>query len=167
MEEIINKVASSALVQIDLEDFYPQGERIVYDLKDNLYEGLLLREKDFRAFLKSHDWAIYTGKHVAITCSTDAIVPTWAYMLLAIHLEPFAKTIVFGTLAELEIELFRQAIAKINLQKYKDTKVVVKGCSKNEVPTSAYVELSIVLRPLVSSLMFGEPCSTVPLYKKK
>jgi hypothetical protein len=166
MEEIINKVAASNLIQIDLEEFYPTGERVVYDLKDNLYEGLLLREKDFRAFLKTHAWENYANKHIAITCSTDAIVPTWAYMLLATHLQPFAATIIFGNLADLEKELFRQVIEKIDIQKYENAKVVVKGCSKNEVPTSAYIELSRLLRPHVASLMFGEPCSTVPIYKK-
>ncbi len=167
MDEIINKVATSSLIQIDLESLYPEGERVVYDLKNNLFQELILREKDFRAFLKEHDWTNYQNKHVAITCSVDAIVPTWAYMLLAIHLEPFAKTIIFGTLEALEVELFKKALAKIDLQSYKDAKIVIKGCSKHEVPIAAYVELSKLLRPFAASIMFGEPCSTVPLYKKK
>lgn len=167
MEEIINKVASSSLLQIDLETLYPEGERVVYDLKNNLYEGLMLREKDFRAFLKEHDWKSYENKHVAIICSADAIVPTWAYMLLTTQLEPYAKTIVFGDLEALETELFRQMLSKMDLESYKDAKVVVKGCSKKEVPTAVYVELSRLLRPVVASMMFGEPCSTVPLYKRK
>jgi hypothetical protein len=167
MNEIINKVATSSLIQIDLENFYPQGERILYDLKDNLFQGLILREKDFRAFLKEHDWANYQNKHVAITCTADAIVPTWAYMLLAAHLEPFATTVVFGTLETLETELFRKTLEKLDLETYKDAKIVIKGCSKNEVPLSAYVEIMRLLRPIATSIMFGEPCSTVPLYKKK
>ncbi len=167
MEEIINKVASSSLLQIDLETLYPEGERVIYDLKNNLYEGLMLREKDFRAFLKEHDWKSYEHKHVAIICSADAIVPTWAYMLLTTQLEPYAKTIVFGDLEALETELFRQMLSKMDLESYKDAKVVVKGCSKKEVPIAVYVELSRLLRPVVASMMFGEPCSTVPLYKRK
>ena len=167
MEEIINKVALSSLVSLDLEEFYPQGKRIEYDLATNLYEGLVLREKDFRAFLKTHDWKYYENTHVAIKCSSDAIVPTWAYMLVAIHLEPYAKTIIFGDSTVLETELSRQMIANLDVEKYKDAKVVIKGCSKLPIPISAYVEISRILRPLVASLMFGEPCSTVPLYKRK
>jgi hypothetical protein len=167
MEEIVNKVANSGLLQIDLETLYPSGERVVFDLKDLLYEGLLLREKDFRAFLKTHEWSNYVGKHIAITCSTNAIVPTWAYMLLSIHLTPYAQTIVFGNLHTLEEALFSKALQQLDLSTYQDAKVVVKGCSKQEVPLSAYIELSKILRPVVSSLMFGEPCSTVPLYKRK
>ncbi len=167
MEEIINKVAKSSLVSLDLEDHYPKGERVVYDLKDNLFMGLILKEKDFRAFLKTHDWEQYAGKNVAITCSEDAIVPTWAYMLLAIHLEPYTNKIVFGTLSDLEEKLFYDAIDSINIEDFRDERVVVKGCSKVPVPTAAYVEITRRLQPVVQSLMFGEPCSTVPLYKKK
>ncbi len=167
MEEIINKVTNSGLVQIDLETIYPEGKRMIFDMKDCLFEGLLLREKDFRAFLKNHDWESYTGIHIAITCTTDAIVPTWAYMLLSLQLQPYASTIIFGTIEDLETVLFKQALQQLDLAAYRDAKVVVKGCSKQAVPLSAYVELSRLLRPLVSSLMFGEPCSTVPLYKRK
>ncbi len=166
MEEIINKVAKSGLISLDLENYYHSGERVVYDLKDNLFMGLILKEKDFRAFLKTHDWAQYSGKNVAVTCSEDAIVPTWAYMLLAIQLEPFANAIVFGNLADLETKLFDDAIAQINIEEYRDARVVVKGCSKLPVPTSAYIEITRKLSPIVQSLMFGEPCSTVPLYKR-
>lgn len=164
--EIINKVANSGLVSLDLEEYYHPGERVVYDLKDNLFQGLILREKDFREFLKNHDWSIYQNKNVAIICSEDAIVPTWAYMLLAIKLEPYAHTLVFGDLAVLESKLFYEAIAHIDLETYRDARVVVKGCSKHPVPTSAYVEITRLLKPVVQSLMFGEPCSTVPLYKR-
>lgn len=165
-ELIVNRVAKSGLVSLDLEDYYHPGERIVYDLKDNLFMGLILKEKDFREFLKSHDWSQYAGKNVAVTCSEDAIVPTWAFMLLTIHLEPHANTIVFGSLQDLEEKLYFDAINRINIDDYRDARVVVKGCSKVPVPTAAYVEITRRLRPVAQSLMFGEPCSTVPLYKR-
>lgn len=168
MEDIIvNRVAKSGLISLDLEDFYDSGERVLYDLKDNLFMGLILKEKDFREFLKSHDWSQYSGKNIAITCTEDAVIPTWAYMLLAIQLEPFAKTIVFGNLEDLEQKLYDEALAKINFEEYAGAKVVVKGCSKVAVPTTAYVEVTRRLRPYAQSIMFGEPCSTVPLYKKR
>jgi hypothetical protein len=165
-EEIVNRVATSGIVSLDLEELYQPGERILYDIKDNLWQGMILKEKDFREFLKSHDWSQYRGKHVAIICSEDAIIPTWAYMLLAVQLEPFAKTVVFGDLNALEEKLFNNAIGKIDIASFAGKRVVVKGCSKVEVPISAYVEISRLLKPVVQSLMFGEPCSTVPLYKK-
>jgi len=165
-EEIINKVAQSGLITLDIKDFYPKGERIVYDLAQNLFQGLILKEKDFRQFLKEHDWSLYQGKNIAISCSADAIVPTWAYMLLAIHLEPYAASFVFGNLEALEIELFRKELGKLDLQEYEGKRIVVKGCSNLPIPTYAYVEITRLLKPYVQSLMFGEPCSTVPLYKK-
>ncbi|NIJ56064.1 DUF2480 family protein [Dyadobacter arcticus] len=165
-EEIVNRVATSGILSLDLEDLYPSGERVLYDIKDNLWQGMILREKDFRDFLKSHDWSQYQGKNVAIICSEDAIVPTWAYMLLAVQLEPFANAFVFGDLNALEDKLFAAAIASINVEEFRGKRVVVKGCSKVSVPVSAYVEISRLLKPVVQSLMFGEPCSTVPLYKK-
>jgi hypothetical protein len=164
--EIINRVASSGLVTLNLEDYYASGDRVLYDLKDNLFMGLILKEKDFRAFLKEHDWSQYAGKHVAITCTEDAIIPTWAYMLLTLQLQPHAKSIVYGTLTDLEEKLYFDAIASINVADYQDARVVVKGCSDVPVPVAAYVELTRVLRPVVQSLLFGEPCSTVPLYKR-
>lgn len=168
MEEelIINRVAKSGLVTLDLEDYYHKGERVLYDLKDNLYMGMILREKDFRDFLKTHDWTQYAGKNVAITCTEDAIIPTWAYMLLTIHLQPYANTVVFGNLEALEDKLFYDALAAINPTDYIGARVVIKGCSKFPVPTSAYVEITRLLQPHVQTLLFGEPCSTVPLYKK-
>ena len=165
-ETIVNRVASSGLVTLDLEDYYHRGERVIYDLKDNLFMGLILKEKDFRAFLKEHDWTQYAGKNVAITCTEDAIIPTWAYMLLTLQLQPYANTVVFGTLADLDEKLYFDAIATINPNDYRDARVVVKGCAKVPVPTAAYVELTRVLQPVVQSLLFGEPCSTVPLYKR-
>ena len=164
---ILNKVANSGLITLDLEDYYDHSERIVYDLSQNLYEGLLLREKDFREFIKTHYWEQYRGKNVAITCSTDAIIPVWAYMLLATQLAPLAKKIVHGKLEELENVLFREALTKIDIAQFQDAKVVVKGCSKFPVPVSAYVEITNLLQPVASSIMYGEPCSTVPIYKAK
>ncbi len=163
---IINKVANSSLITLNLEDYYPQGERVVYDIKDNLYEGIMLREKDFRAFVKKHDWAQYQKQYVALTCSADAIVPTWAYMLLVTKLEPYAKKVVFGNLETLEAVLFQEALATVDVASFLDAKVVIKGCGKLPVPTFAYTEITRLLRPYASSIMYGEPCSTVPLYKK-
>ncbi|HLL95689.1 MAG TPA: DUF2480 family protein [Spirosoma sp.] len=164
--QIVNRVAGSGLVSLDLEAYYHPGERVIYDLKDNLYMGLILREKEFRAFLKEHNWGQYRGKNVAVTCTEDAIIPTWAYMLLTLQLQPYANIIVYGTLADLEEKLYFDAIAAIRPEDYHNARVVVKGCSKVPVPTAAYVELTRVLQPVVQSLLFGEPCSTVPLYKR-
>jgi hypothetical protein len=166
MSELINKVAQSALVTLNLEELIHPGERVVYDIKDNLFMGLILKEKDFRAFLKDNDWSVYAGKNVAIINSADAIVPTWAYMLLAIKLQPYTHRYVLGTLEDLEQALFQEAISRINPEEYRDAKVVVKGCGQIPVPNFAYVEIMRLLLPVVSSVMYGEPCSTVPLYKK-
>ncbi len=165
-EEIINKLAQSSLITIDLEEWQDQRPQIIYDFKQNLFQELILQEKDFREFLKNHDWSIYKDKNVAIICSADAIVPTWAYMLLAVYLENVANYFIFGNLEDLEKSLFQRKLATININEYKDKKVVIKGCSNIPIPTYAYVELTRLLRPHVASLMFGEPCSTVPLYKK-
>jgi hypothetical protein len=165
-EVIVNRVANSGLVTLDLEEYYHPGERVVYDLKDNLFQELVLREKDFRAFLRENDWSTYTGKNVAITCTADAIVPTWAFMLLTLQLRPYAHLVVYGNLTALDDALFREALSKISLTYFKNAKVVIKGCGKLPVPVSAYVEITRLLQPIVQSLMYGEPCSTVPLYKK-
>jgi len=166
-ENIVNKVAASGLVTLNLELYYHQGERVVYDLKENLFHGLILREKDFREFIKEHDWSQYTGKNVAIICSADAIVPTWAYMLLANKMKPFANEVVFGDLETLESVMFSKALAGIDLNEYKDARVVIKGCADIEVPVSAYVEITSLLTPIAKSIMYGEPCSTVPIFKRK
>ena len=163
--EIINKVANSGLITIDLEEYYPKGERVLFDLKPLLFQELILKEKDFREFIKNHDWALYQNKLVAITCTADAIVPTWAYMLISIALEPFAKKIVFGNLQTLETVLFNDALQTINYSDYTDKRIVIKGCGNLPVTTHAYVELVNGLRPFAKSIMYGEPCSTVPLYK--
>ncbi len=166
-EPILNRVASSGLVTLDLEDYFHPGERVVYDLAQNLFMGLILKEKDFRAFLKTHNWSQYAGQNVAITCTEEAIIPTWAYMLLTLHLQPHAHMVVFGTLQALDEKLYFDSIRAIDPEVYQGARVVVKGCSKVPVPTAAYVELTRVLLPVVQSLLFGEPCSTVPLYKKR
>jgi len=166
MEEIVNKVAKSGLVTIDLETFYPEGERVLFDIKDCLWQELALREKDFRAFVKEHDWSNYQDQFVALHCSVDAIVPHWAYMLLATALQPYAKRVVYGQIEQLESALFFEALAQVKAEEYQDARVVIKGCSKLPVPVSAYVELTRLLRPHARSIMYGEPCSTVPLYKK-
>jgi len=167
METIINKVAQSSLITIDLADYYHQGERVVYDIAQNLFEGLILREKEFRTFLQEHDWQSYAGKNVAITCSVDAIVPTWAYMLLVTKLQPYANKVIFGTLAELENTLFQEAIAQIPVQNFQNAKVVIKGCGDLPIPTFAYTQITALLLPYAQSIMYGEPCSTVPIFKKK
>jgi hypothetical protein len=166
MDEIVNKVAGSGLVTIDLEEFYPKGERIVLDIKDQLFQGLLLREKDFREYIKQEDWSKYKDCYVAVTCSADAIIPTWAYMLLASALEPFAKKVVFGSAETLETVLYDELLRGLDVQQYKDARIVIKGCGNLPVPRAAYVELTRLLRPHVKSIMYGEPCSTVPIYKQ-
>ena len=165
-DQIVNKVAGSSLITFDLEQYFLQGDRVLFDIRDRLFQDLILKEKDFRDFIKSHDWKQYQGKFVAIYCSVDAIVPTWAYMLLAIALQPFARKIVYGSLEELEVAIFEESLAKLDWSEYKDAKVVIKGCSKVNVPVAVYVEVTNKLKPYVSSIMFGEPCSTVPLFKK-
>lgn len=166
-ENIVNKVAQSGLVTLDPASFYPAGERVVYDIKNNLFQGLILREKDFREFVKNHDWSQYEGKNVAVTCTEDAIVPAWAYMLIANKLAPYAKDVVFGDAAVLETVLFEKAMAGLDVEQYRDQRIVIKGCGDTEVPVSAYVELTKKLTPVAKSIMFGEPCSTVPIYKRK
>jgi hypothetical protein len=165
--EIINRVNSSQLVTFDLEELYTPGERVLFDIKTLLFQELILREKDFRDFIKDHDWAQYQNKFVAITCSVDAIVPTWAYMLLTSALQPYAQLVVFGSLPDLEARLFEDALNNIEWKKFDKAKVVVKGCGKIEVPVSAYLEVTNRLRPVAQSIMYGEPCSTVPVFKRK
>lgn len=166
-ENIINKVAQSGLITFDLATLNPKEERVLYDIKDNLFQGLILREKDFRQFVKEHDWEQYSGKHIAITCTADAIVPTWAYMLLANRMAPHAKTVVFGDLEHLETVLFEKALEEIDMEEYRDQRVVVKGCGDTPIPESAFISLTVKLTGIVKSIMYGEPCSTVPIYKRK
>ena len=164
--EIINRVAGSGLKTFDLESLYQPGERVWLDIKDRLYEGLILREKEFRTWLREHSWAAYEGKFVAVSCSSDAIIPTWAFMLLGVALQPFAKKVVHGDLDVLERVLYREVLEQVDWEEFRDAKVVVKGCSKINVPVEAYVDTVCRLRPVAASIMFGEPCSTVPLFKR-
>ncbi|CAG0959080.1 hypothetical protein FLAV_00599 [Flavobacteriales bacterium] len=167
MSEIVNRVAQSNIITLHLEDFYPKEERVIIDIKDQLWQGFALKEKNFREFIDTHNWPQYQNKLVAVHCSADAIVPTWAYMLVAAALQPFAKEIFFGNAEMLEIFLFNKALQQLNVEEFKDTKVVVKGCGNKPIPASAYLQITALLRPLVKSIMFGEACSTVPVYKKK
>jgi hypothetical protein len=164
---IINKVAQSALETLDLEAFYPAEEIVVFDLKDYLFMELILKEKDYRDTLKNADWSTYENKIVAITCSADAIIPLWAYMLAVTYLQPFAQDILFGKKEEVLERLLLKRIAQINPEDFKDKRVVVKGCGDKKIPESAFVEIAKMLRPVVKSIMYGEPCSTVPIYKRK
>jgi hypothetical protein len=165
MEEIINKVANSALEVFDLEDYYPKGIRAQVDISQWLLEGFLLKEKDFRAHLKEHDWAQYQDQYVAINCSTDAIIPAWASILVAIQLAPFAKKIVNGNLEDLDSALYEELLSKIDYSVYDNKAVIIKGCSKKPVPTRAYILAAHYLQPFARSIMYGEACSAVPLYK--
>ena len=168
MEEIIiNKVANSGLISLNLEDYYTEGERVLIDVKDQLFMGLVLKEKDFREWIKTNNWTIYQDKYVGIYCSTDAIVPTWAYMLIATKLSGIAKKVVFGDIHALEAAIWENAFNQIDVNEYKDQKVVIKGCGDLPVSPAAYTNIANKLIPVVQSLMYGEPCSTVPVYKRK
>jgi hypothetical protein len=165
-DAIVNKVANSGLINLDLEDFYPAGPRMGIDLADYLFQGLILREKDFRSALKEADWSSYQDAFVYIHCSADAIVPLWAYMLLSSQLAPFAKKVVFGSSEDLEAALYQEIIEDMDIQEFVDQRVIVKGCSNKPVPNQAFVALVQKIQPVVKSLMFGEACSTVPVFKK-
>ena len=161
-EEIINRVTNSKLKVINLEDYYPDGKRILFDIKDWLLEGLVLREKDFRASVAEHDWSQYRDCYVALHCSTDAIVPDWAYMLISIQLQDYSKLTVIGSLEHLESIIYTSIISELELSTYKDFPVIIKGCSHKPVPANALILLSQRLKPIVKSLMFGEACSSAP-----
>jgi hypothetical protein len=165
-EYIENKVANSGLITISLEEFHQKGDRVLFDIKPLLWQELALKEKDFRSFIKQHDWRQYQNNFVAITCSADAIVPTWAYMLVAIALQPYVKKVIFGNLSDLERELFIDAVNLFDLNSITNKRVLVKGCGDINIPDSAFVYVSQKFVPVVKSLMFGEACSNVPLYKK-
>lgn len=164
--EIINRVSESLLTTIDLETYYPSGETAVFDMKDHLFMGLILKEKDFREALKQLDFSVYQDKNVALTCSADAIIPMWAYMLAASYLQPVASNVVFGNEDFLHKTLFLQKLSAINPEDYRDKRVVIKGCGDLPITETAYVEITRLLRPVVKSIMYGEPCSTVPIYKQ-
>ena len=165
--EIINRVANSKLITVDLEDWYPVGIRSVFDIKDWLYEGLILREKEFRSQVKAFDWSQYQDHFVALTCSTDAIIPGWAYMLLTTAITPYAQKVNIGNLEQLETRLYNTIIEKLDVSSYTNKPIIVKGCSNKPVPPSAYVSLVQKLQPVAKSILYGEACSSVPLYKKK
>lgn len=165
--EIKNRVANSNLVTIDLEDFYPIGNRIELDISQWLFEGIILREKDFREQVKNHNWKQYQDCFIALTNTNDAIIPAWAFMLLTIQLTPFAKKVTVGTLADLENIIFIEIISEINVTQYKNRLVIIKGCANKPIPENAYIKLTQILQPIVKSLMYGEACSSVPLFKKK
>ncbi|WP_339919202.1 DUF2480 family protein [uncultured Flavobacterium sp.] len=167
MEEIINKVANSALEVFDLEDYYPKGIRSQVDISQWLLEGFLLKEKDFREHLKNHDWTQYQDQFVAVNCSTDAIVPAWASILVTIQLAPFAKKVINGNIDDLNAALYEELLAKIDYSAYANKAIIIKGCSQKPVPMRAYVLAAQNLQPFARSIMYGEACSAVPLYKAK
>lgn len=166
-EEIINRVAQSKLVTFNLEDYYTQGKRVSIDIAEWLYEGIILREKEFRAYADTHDWSQYQESYVALHCSTDAIIPGWAYMLLTTKLRPYAKKILQGTLEQLETSLYQTVLERLDISEFKDKSVIIKGCSNKPVPPNAYLLITERLQPVVKSLMYGEACSSVPLFKRK
>ena len=166
-EPLINKVAESGLVTLDLEQYYPKGETAVFDLKDYLFMGMILKEKDFREGLKKTDWTLYSGKNVALTCSADAIIPVWAWMLAATYLQPVDNELVMGDEQELHKQLYLKNIAAINPEEFTDKRMVIKGCGETPIADFVYMEVTKKLLPVAKSIMYGEPCSTVPVYKKK
>lgn len=166
-DDIVNRVANSKLVVVDLEDYYPEGKRILFDIKDWLFEGLVLREKAFRVQVAEHNWSQYQDAYVALICTSDAIVPAWAYMLISINLEPYAIKTLFGDLEQLEISIFQTVIENLDVTSFKDKSLIIKGCSNKPVPANAYILLSQKLKPIAKSIMYGEACSSVPLFKKK
>jgi hypothetical protein len=164
---IVNRVATSGLITLNLEELHPDFTVVEFDMKDLLVDELLLREKDLREFIRGHDWSLYQDKHVALFCSVDAILPTWAYMLVAIALQPYTSRTIFGNKAAFIEISFHEALNKINWEKYREAKVVIKGCSDVHVPESVFVEAASRLRAVAASIMYGEPCSTVPLFKRQ
>ncbi|MBC70904.1 MAG: hypothetical protein CMH47_01185 [Muricauda sp.] len=166
-KEIVNRVAQSKLVTFDLEDYYPKGERKVLDIKDWLYEGFILREKEFRAHVDAHDWSMYQEAYVALQCSSDAIIPGWAFMLVASKLQPYAKKVVQGNLETLETALYQTILEKLDVTEFTDKPIIIKGCSKKPVPENAYLMAVSKIQEVAKSVMYGEACSSVPLFKRK
>ncbi|MBA3827963.1 MAG: DUF2480 family protein [Taibaiella sp.] len=168
METIVNKVAESGIVTLDLSTYIlPDTAIALFDLKPFLFREMILKEKDYRASLQSHDWEQYRNKHIALFCSVDAIIPVWAYMLAASYLQPVASTVYFGTAEEMQKDAVTRNIAAIDTSEYADKRVVIKGCGDIKIPDAAYVAVTAHLRPVAKSIMYGEPCSTVPIYKKR
>ncbi len=166
-DEIINRVAQSKLITIDLEEFYPPGLRSNVDISKWLYEGLVLREKEFRNAIAQYDWAVHSDSYIALSCSTDAIVPAWAYMLVTTKLAPYARRVVMGNTEQLETTLYQDVISKMDIEPYRDKPVIIKGCSNKPVPSNAYIMLTEKLQSVAKSIMYGEACSSVPLFKRK
>ena len=166
-EEIINRIANSKLKTFDLEEIYPEGKRILFDIKDWLFEEIILKEKDFRASVKNHNWSQYKNSFVAVTCSVDAIIPSWAFMLIASELIPFANKVVIGNLELLETTIYQELISFLDFKDFANAPVIIKGCAEKPIPNSAFAFLIEKLQPIAKSIMFGEACSTVPLYKSK
>ncbi len=166
-EEIVNRVANSKLVVFDLEDFYPRGERVLFDISQWMLDGIVVREKDFRERANAHDWSRYSNCYVALHCKTDAIVPGWAYMLISLHLAPFATKVTLGTMEDLENVLFTEIIQQMDFSEYQDKPIIIKGCANKPIPENAYVLLAQKLQPFARSIMYGEACSSVPLFKRK
>ncbi|CAH8284378.1 uncharacterized protein DUF2480 [Mariniflexile fucanivorans] len=166
-DEIVNRVANSVLVTINLEDYYPKGQRVLFDIKDWLFEGFVLREKDFRNQVAEHDWSQYQDAYVALTCCTDAIIPGWAYMLISIQLESVAKKTIIGNLEALETSIYQDVLNNLDVSEFANKPLIIKGCSKKPVPQNAYIMLASKLKPIATSIMYGEACSSVPLFKKK
>jgi len=167
MSEIINRVAGSNLLTFDLEALYPEGRRMELDIKEWLFEEIILREKEFRKFVAGHDWKQYQDSYVALYCSSEAIVPAWAYMLITTQLQPFARKVVLGNLESLETSLFESLLDRLDLEQYIDKPVIIKGCSHKPVPPNAYVQATYRLQQVARSLFYGEACSSVPLFKRK
>jgi hypothetical protein len=165
--EITNRIENSNLIQVNLDEYYPKGERVIIDLKANLQEELALIEKDFRAFVSTNDWSIYQDKYVGIVCTADAIVPLWAFMLIASKLQPYVKKVVFGNQSELEKAIFSDVLLEIDFTQFQDKNVIVKGCGNHPIPESVFVEFTIKLQDFAKNIMFGEACSAVPLFKRK
>lgn len=166
-DEIINRVANSKLITVNLEDYYPEGKRVLFDIKDWLFEGFVLREKDFRDHVMKHDWSQLKNTYVALTCSSDAIIPAWAFILVSINLEPFAKKIIIGDLELLETSIYQDVLNSLDVSDFKDKPIIIKGCSKKPVPQNAYIMLANKLQHVAKSIMYGEACSSVPLFKNK
>lgn len=164
---LVNKVASSKLTTLNLEDFFPSEEIVNFDLKDYLFMEMILKEKDFRIALKAHDWSQYEGKIVLVNCSADAIIPLWAYMLVATYAEPVAADVFYGSVDTYLQMAMSKSIEAIDASQYQDQMLVIKGCGSKPVPPSAYLDITKKLRPFAKSIMFGEPCSTVPVFKRK
>ena len=167
MEDIINRVSNSKLRTFDLEEIYPEGKRVVFDIKDWLFHEIILKEKDFRDSVSEHDWSQYKNSFVAVTCSIDAIIPSWAFMLISSELTPFANKVVIGNLELLETVIYQELISFLDFKDFANKPVIIKGCADKPIPNSAFAFLIAKLQPIAKSIMFGEACSTVPLYKAK